>query len=47
MSLNEADFVLARFDQDCLYGIWKALKAGLLNLEDFDIDEYCFYERVE
>ncbi|KAL7413193.1 protein-tyrosine phosphatase-like protein [Mrakia frigida] len=33
--------------QDCLYGIWKALKAGLLNLEDFDIDEYCFYERVE
>ena len=33
--------------QDCLYGTWKALKLGLLNLEEFDIDEYCFYERVE
>jgi hypothetical protein len=24
---------------DCLYGMWKALKSGLLNLESFDLKQ--------
>lgn len=33
--------------QDCLYGMYKALDCGLIDLSTFDPDEYAFYERVE
>lgn len=32
--------------KDCLYGIEKAHKYGLLGLDNFDIKEYVFYEQV-
>ena len=33
--------------QDCLYGIYKAMEVGLLDLATFDKDAYRFFERVE
>ncbi|CDZ98577.1 phosphoprotein phosphatase [Phaffia rhodozyma] len=33
--------------QDCLYGVWKALNAGLLRLDDFNEEEYLYYEQVQ
>ncbi|TMW44432.1 hypothetical protein DOY81_010489 [Sarcophaga bullata] len=32
---------------DCLNAIFKALKAGFFNFDDFDAEEYEYYERVE
>jgi hypothetical protein len=32
--------------KDCLYGIEKAHKYGLLGLDDFDIKAYVYYEQV-
>ncbi|KAI8806097.1 dual specificity protein phosphatase [Cladochytrium replicatum] len=32
---------------DCLRGLHKALVVGLINLDDFNLDEYEFYEKVE
>ncbi|THH18034.1 hypothetical protein EW146_g2891 [Bondarzewia mesenterica] len=33
--------------QDCLWGMYKAMQNGLCDLNDFDINEYEFYEKVE
>ncbi|XP_063224215.1 dual specificity protein phosphatase CDC14AB-like [Bacillus rossius redtenbacheri] len=32
---------------DCLHAVYKALNLGFFNFEDFDVDEYEYYERVE
>ncbi|WOO85666.1 Tyrosine-protein phosphatase CDC14 [Vanrija pseudolonga] len=33
--------------QDVLYGMWKARQHDLLNLQEFDADDYRYFERVE
>ncbi|KAG6849639.1 hypothetical protein H0H93_006762, partial [Arthromyces matolae] len=33
--------------QDCLWGIWKAMQNGLLDMNEFSVEEYEFYEKVE
>ncbi|KAA1465963.1 phosphatases II [Dentipellis sp. KUC8613] len=33
--------------QDCLWGIFKAMQNNLLDLNDFDVNEYEYYEKVE
>ncbi|KAI9511288.1 tyrosine protein phosphatase [Russula earlei] len=33
--------------QDCLWGMYKAMQNGLCDLNEFDINEYEFYEKVE
>ena len=33
--------------QDCLWGMYKAMQNGLCDLNEFDISEYEFYEKVE
>lgn len=33
--------------QDCLWGMWKAMQHGLCDMNDFNIEEYEFYEKVE
>ncbi|KAJ4472139.1 tyrosine protein phosphatase [Lentinula aciculospora] len=33
--------------QDCLWGIWKAMQNGLCEMNEFDIEDYEFYEKVE
>ena len=32
--------------QDCLWGIYKALQNGLLDMNEFNVEEYEFYEKV-
>lgn len=33
--------------QDCLYGMFKALELGLIDLSAFNPEEYCYYEQVQ
>lgn len=33
--------------QDCLWGIWKAMQNGLCDMNEFSVDDYEFYEKVE
>ncbi|KAG8895367.1 cell division control protein 14 [Tulasnella sp. 403] len=33
--------------QDCLFGFWKATQFGLCDLNEFSLEEYEFYEKVE
>lgn len=33
--------------QDCLWGVWKAMQNGLCNMNEFSVDEYEYYEKVE
>jgi cell division cycle 14 len=33
--------------QDCLWGMWKAMNNGLCNMNDFNVEEYEYYEKVE
>jgi len=33
--------------QDCLWGVYKAMQNGLCDLNEFDVNEYEFYEKVE
>jgi len=33
--------------QDCLWGIWKAMQNGLCNMNEFDIEDYEYFEKVE
>ncbi|KAJ7937385.1 phosphoprotein phosphatase [Mycena leptocephala] len=33
--------------QDCLWGIWKAMQHGLCDMNEFSVDDYEFYEKVE
>ncbi|KAG5644942.1 hypothetical protein DXG03_007407 [Asterophora parasitica] len=33
--------------QDCLWGIWKAMQNGLLDMNEFSVEDYEFYEKVE
>ncbi|KAK9477379.1 dual specificity protein phosphatase [Lipomyces japonicus] len=40
-----ADFTLSV--QDVVYGVWKAKDKGLLDMREFDLEEYETYERVE
>ncbi|KAK9450981.1 protein-tyrosine phosphatase-like protein [Limtongia smithiae] len=40
-----ADFTLSI--QDVVYGVWKAHDLGLLNIKEFNLEEYEKYERVE
>ncbi|KZO94944.1 phospho protein phosphatase [Calocera viscosa TUFC12733] len=42
---GKSDFNLSI--QDCLWGLWKALQNGLCDLNDFSVEEYEYYEKVE
>jgi cell division cycle 14 len=33
--------------QDCLWGMWKAMQNGLCDMNEFDVDDYEYYEKVE
>lgn len=33
--------------QDCLWGIWKAIQNGLCDMNEFDVEDYEYYEKVE
>ena len=33
--------------QDCLWGLWKAMQNGLCDMNEFDVEDYEFYEKVE
>ncbi|KAJ7067960.1 tyrosine protein phosphatase [Mycena amicta] len=33
--------------QDCLWGIWKAMQHGLCDMNEFDVEDYEYYEKVE
>ncbi|KAF7313520.1 Phosphoprotein phosphatase [Mycena chlorophos] len=33
--------------QDCLWGIWKAMQHGLCDMNEFNVEDYEFYEKVE
>ncbi|THG94118.1 hypothetical protein EW145_g8206, partial [Phellinidium pouzarii] len=33
--------------QDCLWGMWKAMQNGLCDMNEFNVDDYEFYEKVE
>ncbi|KAG5339357.1 hypothetical protein C0989_004599 [Termitomyces sp. Mn162] len=33
--------------QDCLWGVWKAMQNGLLDMNEFSVEDYEFYEKVE
>ncbi|TFK73025.1 phosphatases II [Pluteus cervinus] len=33
--------------QDCLWGIWKAMQHGLCDMNEFSVEDYEFYEKVE
>ncbi|KAK0206098.1 tyrosine protein phosphatase [Desarmillaria ectypa] len=33
--------------QDCLWGVWKAMQNGLCDMNEFDVEDYEFYEKVE
>ncbi|KZT74436.1 phosphatases II [Daedalea quercina L-15889] len=33
--------------QDCLWGVYKAMQNGLCDMNDFDVEEYEYYEKVE
>ncbi|KAF8516643.1 protein-tyrosine phosphatase-like protein [Gautieria morchelliformis] len=33
--------------QDCLWGVWKAMQNGLCDMNEFSVEEYEFYEKVE
>lgn len=42
---GRSDFSLSI--QDCLWGVWKAMQNGLCDMNEFSVDEYEFYEKVE
>ncbi|CCM05656.1 uncharacterized protein FIBRA_07886 [Fibroporia radiculosa] len=33
--------------QDCLWGVYKAMQNGLCDMNEFDVEEYEYYEKVE
>jgi len=33
--------------QDCLWGVWKAMQHGLCDMNEFSIEDYEYYEKVE
>jgi len=33
--------------QDCLWGMWKAMQNGLCDMNEFSVEDYEFYEKVE
>jgi cell division cycle 14 len=33
--------------QDCLWGVWKAMQNGLCDMNEFNVDDYEHYEKVE
>jgi cell division cycle 14 len=33
--------------QDCLWGIWKAMQHGLCDMNEFNVEEYEWFEKVE
>ena|ERR1700722_6929119 len=33
--------------QDCLWGVWKAMQNGLCDMNEFSVDDYEYYEKVE
>ncbi|KZP15142.1 phosphatases II [Athelia psychrophila] len=33
--------------QDCLWGIWKAMQNGLCDMNEFNVEDYEYYEKVE
>lgn len=38
---------IATDPKDVLYGVWKAGHNDLLQLQEFDAEEYRYYEKVE
>ncbi|KAF8665767.1 hypothetical protein AX16_000215 [Volvariella volvacea WC 439] len=50
MSFRDAGRGPADFNlniQDCLWGIWKAMQNGLCDMNEFSVEEYEFYEKVD
>lgn len=33
--------------QDCLWGLWKAMQNGLCDMNEFNVEDYEYYEKVE
>lgn len=33
--------------QDCLWGVWKAMQNGLCDMNEFSVEDYEYYEKVE
>ncbi|KAH8115266.1 hypothetical protein DFH11DRAFT_1588285 [Phellopilus nigrolimitatus] len=33
--------------QDCLWGMWKAMQNGLCDMNEFNVDDYEYFEKVE
>lgn len=33
--------------QDCLWGLWKAMQNGLCDMNEFSVEDYEYYEKVE
>lgn len=33
--------------QDCLWGVWKAMQNGLCDMNEFNVEDYEYYEKVE
>jgi cell division cycle 14 len=33
--------------QDCLWGVWKAMQHGLCDMNEFNVEDYEYYEKVE
>ncbi|KAF7301614.1 Phosphoprotein phosphatase [Mycena indigotica] len=33
--------------QDCLWGVWKAMQHGLCDMNEFSVEDYEYYEKVE
>ncbi|KAF2858426.1 MgCDC14, mitotic control protein tyrosine phosphatase cdc14 [Piedraia hortae CBS 480.64] len=50
MPFRDAGYSMADYSltiQDVVYGVWKAKEEGLVNLKDFNLDEYERFERVD
>src|SRR5690606_37144512 len=50
MPFRDAGYAQADFGltiQDIVYGVWKAKEKGILNIREFNLDEYEKFERVD
>lgn len=50
MPFRDAGRGVSDFDlsiQDCLWGMWKAMQNGLCDMNEFNVDDYEYYEKVE
>ncbi|KAH8115823.1 tyrosine protein phosphatase [Phellopilus nigrolimitatus] len=50
MSFRDAGRGFSDFNlsiQDCLWGMWKAMQNGLCDMNEFNVDDYEYFEKVE